>query len=293
MRIKYLRIAPLGNSDANRYIRAGMKQPLLLPRARLKAYQKLSQKKFRRSESKFLAEGFTLVSEALDSGWAVEAVAMDAGARAQQAAAEIIRKALQRNVPVFDISARDLGTLSDTVTSQGVVAVVSVDDRAREIVWTATAAGALFVALENVADPGNVGTILRTCDWFGADGVLLGGGTVELFNPKVVRASMGSLFHVPVFECPDLCDALRTAKRHGFRLIVAVVSGGEKLPSIGERKSILVLGSEARGISEEVAALADERVTIPRYGRAESLNVAVACGVLLGSFRVSAARIGE
>ncbi len=284
MRIKYLGRMSLGNSGAIGYIPDDMKPPSRLPRARLKEYQRLGQKKYRRNDSRFLVEGVMLVKEALDSDWSMEAVTVLSGAESQPRVRDILRQAEGRNIPAFEISARDLSMLSDTVTSQGIIGVVRRRKLDAESIWSSPQARALLVALEDIADPGNVGTILRTCDWYGADGVLVSSRTVDLFNPKVVRASMGSLFHLPAIECPDLSDALRRAKQNGFRVLAAVLRGGrEPSAADAEGKSIVVLGNEAHGLSPGVAAMADARVTIPRHGRAESLNVAVACGVILAA----------
>lgn len=140
----------------------------------------------------------------------------------------------------------------------------------------------LVLALDGVADPGNLGTILRTADWFGAAGVVLSPGCVDPFNEKVVRSTVGSLFHLPVVSDIHLPDALREARSAGFAVVVADVKGAIALDDWRPpARSLLVLGSESQGVSTAVAELADVAVSIPRHGQAESLNVAVAAGILL------------
>ena len=144
----------------------------------------------------------------------------------------------------------------------------------------------LLLALDAVSDPGNVGTIIRTADWFGAGGVLLGRGCVEPFNEKVVRATAGSLFHIPIVDEVELLEVLAQAKATGFRVVVAAAGGSVSLSDWRPAKrNVLVVGSEAHGVSADIRDSADVTVAIPRYGRAESLNAGVAAAILLAHTR--------
>lgn len=136
------------------------------------------------------------------------------------------------------------------------------------------------MALEDVADPQNVGTILRTADAVGAAGVLLSGKCADYTSPKAVRAAMGSTFHLPIEVAEDFCGRLSALKRAGVRLLGGHLRGVEAMP--GERENLcVIIGNEARGMSENAAQLCDYLVKIPIYGKAESLNAAVAAGILL------------
>ena len=140
----------------------------------------------------------------------------------------------------------------------------------------------LLVALDHVGDPGNVGTIIRTADWFAAGGILLGAGCVDPFNEKVVRSTAGSIFHVPLVADIDLPTALAEAKAAGFAIVTAQMDGATPLADWRPaRRTIVILGSEAHGVSADLKLRADVSVAVPRYGRAESLNVAIAAGILL------------
>jgi TrmH family RNA methyltransferase len=143
-------------------------------------------------------------------------------------------------------------------------------------------AGALVLALDGVSDPGNVGTLVRTADAFDAGAVLASAGTADFFGPKTLRSAMGSTFHVPVLRTPDLPARLRELRRDGA-LVLAATIDGENLYEVDARVPcvVLVLGSEAHGVSREVREAADRSVTVPCPGRAESLNVAAAGAISL------------
>jgi TrmH family RNA methyltransferase len=188
------------------------------------------------------------------------------------------------------VSPRELSEIADTVHAQGVLALVRTRDAGAEELIRAIPPPPLLVALDGIADPGNLGTIVRTCDWFGAGGILLGKTSVDIFNPKVIRSTMGGIFHLPVAPGVDLPAVLRTAKAGGYGIVVADPRGeaGEEGVTFPAR-TVLVFGSEAHGVSDDLSAIADTRVAIRRSGRGESLNVSVSCGILLAAYRRSAA----
>ena len=140
----------------------------------------------------------------------------------------------------------------------------------------------LLLGLDNIRDPGNLGTMIRTADAAGADGVLLSNGCVELFNLKVIRSTMGSVFHLPVIENLDFSEVIPDLKEDGFKIIVSEVHEGKDYTEVDyPEKTCIVIGNEASGISKEILNLADERIKIPIFGKAESLNASVAAGILL------------
>jgi TrmH family RNA methyltransferase len=208
-------------------------------------------------------EGPVLVREALAAGVDIEAVYVGPGA--PQDLTEVA-------VPVMSVAAGVVEKVATTVTPQPVLAVA----RIRPVAVDELAGRSFLVVCARVADPGNLGTILRTAEAAGADGVVVTPGTVDAHSPKVVRSSGGALFHVPVVTAP--LDALRGL---GLPIVGAVAAGGRpytKAPV--ERPLALVLGSEAHGLDDDERALCDLLVSIPHAGRAESLNVAMAAAVL-------------
>ena len=176
-------------------------------------------------------------------------------------------------------------SLSDTVTPQGVVAVVRGDETG--LAEVVAAAPRLLAVLVDVADPGNAGTVIRTADAVGADAVVLAGESVDPLNPKCVRATAGSLFHLPVVRGADTLAAATTLRGAGVRLLATTLdSGADDLDSSGVQAVLAgpvawLFGNEAHGLPEPVVAAADAQVRIPIRGAAESLNLAAAAAICL------------
>lgn len=245
-----------------------------LTRAEVEAYRALRTKEGRTGAGRFLLEGWRSLSAAVAAGAPIVSVAVrtDDIERPELAALQ--------NVPIRTISERDLQRVSATEHSQGVMAQVAIAPHGLKELWEP--GERLVLALDGVADPGNVGTIIRTADWFGAAGIVLGEGCADVFNGKVVRATAGSLFHLPIVGDVRLPDAMRDARSARFSIVVADVKGAIPLDEWrAPKRCVVVFGSEAHGVSAMVAEIADLAVAIPRRGRAESLNVAVAAGILL------------
>ncbi len=237
-----------------------------LKNPRVMAWRSLKERKGRRETGCFLVEGRKLVEEALRSAFPVEAVLMAEGRAADFP--------LPEGVPCFALPEHVLAAVCDTKTPQGVAAVVRMVENPH--------LGQRIVALDGVQDPGNVGTILRTADAAGLDGVLLSAQCADVFSPKVIRSTMGSLFRMPLRVTDDLPAALRALKAEGCAVISSQLDGTpfyERAP-VGER-FCLVIGSEGSGVTEAVRALATHRVRLPMRGGAESLNAAVAAGIMM------------
>jgi TrmH family RNA methyltransferase len=250
-----------------------------------KYLRSLQQKKVRDREKKFVVEGWRALGEVLHSQAGIEYVALSPSGRAEDFA-ELVGELHRRGIPIKEAEDATLARATSTVQPQGVLALVA--QRTFTVHELLTERATLLVAADAVSDPGNAGTLLRTCDWFGTDGVMLGSGSAELYNEKVVRSSVGSLLHLPVADDVDLTVALGEARHLGFTLIAASGDApASYLTAPYGPKNLFVFGSEAHGLSGEVRGAADLVVGIPRYGRVESLNVGVACGILLAHLRAS------
>jgi len=255
----------------------------LISLSRLKSYSKLLQKKYRQTDGKFLVEGIHLVEEALKSDWEVEAIVVSDHGLVKEIG-KLESWDVRQDIELLECSEREFNKLTDTVTSQGIVAVVKIKYNTLEGFWEKLPERSIIVALDDVADPGNIGTILRTCDWFGVDGVVLSENSVELYNSKVIRSTMGAIFHLPVFIDVDLRSTIQDARKAGFNVITTVLDGGKPLNKFSfPERSIIVFGNETHGISKEIEQMADASITIPKYGKAESLNVAISCGIILNA----------
>lgn len=236
----------------------------------------LQRRKIREREGRFLAEGVRVVEDLLASDltvhWIVTASSLEDSDRGQALLDRVAHLALEHRA----LADHDFERLASTDSPQGVIAVADIPHRALDDLLASAPTRAVLI-LDAVQDPGNFGTLVRTAEALGAAGVISLPGTVDAWNPKAVRAAVGSSFRQPIVAAPWE-SAERWLRREGYRILAAEV-GGEAVGEEGDRVA-LVLGNEGAGISAPVLASADRRVGIPLRGRAESLNVAAAAAIL-------------
>ena len=244
--------------------------------ARVKDWAQLLERRGRDKQGKYIIEGYHLIEEALRAGAQVEAILFS----------------LRKRVPCWSLpslaAVRWNGSASAKLCwrnartrrrRRGLLAIVA----RPQLGMDELLAGEhdLVVVLDGVQDPGNLGTIIRSADAVGAKAVVLGRGTVDLYNPKTIRSTMGSMYHLPIVEA-DLGELLPRARERGVRLVTTSLQAqGSCYDTDLRQPTWLILGNEAKGVSPEVAAQSDVQVIIPMQGKAESLNVAMAATVLL------------
>ena len=227
-----------------------------------------SRRSFRRAEGAFAAEGPKLLAEALRWGAELEAVIAAPGAALPE---------LPRGVRTVEVPGRLLASIADTESPQGIVFLC----RGGDLALPERLEGRRYLVLDGVQDPGNVGTVWRTADAFGADGLVLCNGCADPWNPKTVRATMGAVFRLPVYECP-LAQAADALARAGIPLYAAALRADtEDVRGVPLGRSAVIVGSEGRGVSPQGLELCEKTVKIPMEARCESLNAAVAASVLL------------
>ena len=254
---------------------------------RLKAARRLTKRAFRQRERAFLAEGPQAVAEAFTSGALLTDLFVTAPARSRHA--DLVTAIAGAGIPVHVVSGEIMDELAQTVTPQGLLAVCGfIDVPLTEVNQKARPGGTLSLValLANVRDPGNAGTVLRTADAAGAQAVVFADASVDPYNGKCVRASAGSLFHLPVVAGARLEDAVTTMRAVGLRIVAADGRAGRSLDDPGVQARLAeptawMFGNEAWGLPPELVALADEPVAVPIYGHAESLNLAAAAAVCL------------
>jgi TrmH family RNA methyltransferase len=252
----------------------------MLSKEQIKQLTKLKTKKERDKQGRFLIEGLRLCEEAANSGWPIESVLYTTSFEEKPRGMNLLKKLNQSNAVLIQVKSQTISKLSDTVTAQGIVCVAKVKRFPVKDLWERKMK--LIVALDGIRDPGNVGTLIRTADAFDVDGMILSGDSVELFNPKLVRSTMGAIFRIGIFEEVDLEKILLKLKERKFRIVGTDVKGGKNLDKFTPAGKIcLLIGSEAKGLNEKLFQLSDEVIHIPTRGRSESLNVAVAGGILL------------
>lgn len=249
---------------------------------RVRAVAKLAKRDARTQTGLFLLEGPQAVSEALQYRPEL-LVDLFATGTALERHAELARAAVKAGLTPEVVSDAVLDAMADTVTPQGVVAVCRQFPVSLQQILDARPR--LIAILEEVRDPGNAGTIIRAADAAGADAVVLSGRSVDVYNPKVVRSTTGSLFHLPVAVGVDLPRVVDEAKASGLQVIAADIKGADLLAArkAGALASptAWLFGNEARGLTDEHYALADWVITVPIYGHAESMNLATAASVCL------------
>ncbi len=250
--------------------------------ARVKAAQRLTKRAFRARDRKFLAEGPQAVREALDRAGTVHEVFVTREAAGRHA--DLVAAAEAAGTPVHLVSGAVMSALAQTVTPQGVVAVCALIDR--PLADVLAGAPRLLAVLAHARDPGNAGTVIRAADAAGAGGVLLTGDSVDPYNGKCVRASAGSLFHLPVAVGGRVEDDLPALRSAGLRVLAADGHADLDLDAATDSglldgATAWVFGNEAWGLPDATRALCDEVVKVPIHGRAESLNLATAAAVCL------------
>ncbi len=238
----------------------------------------LQQRKGRRRRGLTLAEGVRLVEEALAAGVSIRGVLVGPGLSETPRGAALLERLAGHAVPLEELPSRAFAAVAQTDTSQGVLAVVEPPHWA--FTDLAPGRGAPVLVLDGVQDPGNVGTLLRTAFALGAAGAVLLPGTADPANPKVVRAGMGATFRLPTVSA-EPAEFVAWARRERLALWVAAAEGTPLARAASPERLALVVGNEGAGAGPEIRALAHQLVAIPLARGAESLNVAVAAGILL------------
>jgi len=247
----------------------------------IKHLNQLQQKKFRNEFKEFLVEGVKGVDEALRSEAEVILIIIDGKLRDEIEMQKIIKLAEEKEIQVEFCGRQDIGKIKTTDTFPGILAVVAQSEIGLEDLQDGP-----IICLDEVKDPGNLGTIIRTADWFGVKNILLSENTVDPYNPKVVRSTMGSIFRINIFESNNLLTNLEYLKKRGYNLTGLCMNGDsiDKM-KMNNDNEVFIFGSESHGIRPEIEKILDKKYTITGKGSAESLNVAVATGILLNCIK--------
>lgn len=260
--------------------RGQVKEVTSLANPIIKDIKALSQKKHREETGQFMAEGLKLVVDAVDAGWHIDTLIYAKAAKGKVLVDKIAARTFAAGGLVLEVSEKVLSSVTRRDNPQSVVGIF----RAQ---WTPLSAvrpkaGETWVALDRVRDPGNLGTIIRTADAAGASGVILIGETTDPFALETVRATMGSVFAVPLVRS-SAADFLKWQRGAGVTVVATHLRGAVdyRKPDFSAGPVVLLMGNEQAGLPDDLADAADIRVRIPQQGRADSLNLAVATAVML------------
>ncbi|MFQ6608823.1 MAG: TrmH family RNA methyltransferase [Fidelibacterota bacterium] len=248
----------------------------MISKVEIKYLTRLHLRKYRKHHGQFILEGARLIKEALAANVEISKLWHVPWEMLNNIQKTILRSAKTKNIILEETEFDDLSKISDTVHHQGLIGIAALP----EVPSLKGTADKSILYLEEIRDPGNLGTLFRTAWWFGIEHVTLSPKCVDPYNPKVVRAGMGAHFNLSIYPQVELGDLSAL----GYTILVAD-QGGKPLTEIHFNKRIfcLVMGSEAHGVSQRSRTLASELLAIPRVNKAESLNVAVAAGILLFS----------
>jgi TrmH family RNA methyltransferase len=249
-----------------------------------KDYQKLHLKKYRDQFGLFIVEGKRLCQEALLSNWQIEAVFLEEEFQNKPENSDVIEQFTQRGLTTHLLKSSVFRKLSDTESPQGILLVIKKPALQRSLKSIIPKTGIVLI-VDGVSDPGNLGTIIRSADWFGISIIMSSQETVDTYNLKVLRASMGSIFRIHPIQLRDIRKGIILLKENNFTIVGSFPKASSRLEEhIPAGPVALILGAEATGISSSIKSLIDIKVRIRNKGSAESLNVAVAGGILMNHY---------
>ncbi|WP_207424815.1 TrmH family RNA methyltransferase [Desertivirga brevis] len=244
----------------------------MLSKSQISFVNALQQKKQRKEQGLFIAEGVKSITEFLNSDYTVSSI---------YCTADYLERfsKLTQKVKIHEVTDAEIKKLSALTTPQHALALVEIPEKTAIV--PESFKGKFSLVLDGIQDPGNMGTIIRTADWFGFEDIICSNDTVDVFNPKVVQATMGSLSRVRVTYL-ELQPFLAAVK---LPVYGALLDGENIYTKNFKEEGLVILGNEGKGISTQIIAEVTESVTIPRFGKAESLNVAIAASIFCSEIR--------
>ena len=235
----------------------------MLSKAQISLITSLQNKKYRKQHGLFIVEGIKSVMEFISSSYEVESIFYTGDANTK------VGK-ISHNIKSYELTETEFQKISALKSPQGILALVKLP--LQQKIVPSNLKNKFSLVLDDVQDPGNLGTIIRTAEWFGIEHIICSIGTVDAYNPKVVQATMGSLARLQI-HYTDLTDFIPAT---GLKVYGALLNGQSIYQTVWANEGLIIMGNEGNGISDEIIALIDQAITIPRIGQAESLNVAVA-----------------
>ncbi len=233
----------------------------------VKKIKKLKEKKYRDLENSYIIEGIRLLKEAIQEKAKIKQIVLCDDCEKQ----ENIPKEFMYEIAKYDctyVTKKIFKYLSEVQTPQGILAVIEKNNKDKEIDYSQD----IIVALDDVQDPGNLGTILRTVDSIGITQILVSKGTADSYNPKVVRSTMGAIFRIKIIECEDLAKTLKEVRKHKFKIVVSSLQTENSIYDINYNKKVIVIGNEANGVEEKIQEIADEKIKIPMLRKNRKLK---------------------
>ena len=240
----------------------------------IKNIRKLKEKKYRDIENSYIIEGIKLIKEAIDEKANIKQIVMCEEFSDDEVDKDTLFELARHNL--INVTKNVFNLITDVKTPQGIIAVVEKKQNK-----DANYKEDIIIALDDIQDPGNLGTILRTVDSANLKQVIVSKNTVDVYNPKVVRSTMGAIFRINIVEADDLKEELEKAKSRNYKVMVTSLNAKKNIYDADFNKKVIVIGNEANGVSKEIQDMADEKVIIPMLGKTESLNASVATSIMV------------
>ena len=233
-------------------------------------------RKLKDESNEYVVEGVKLVEEAVKENAKIKQIIVcEDTTRTYEIPTHIMLEIAKYEC--ISVSDKIFNIITQVTNPQGIMAIIEKNAQNAKIDYTQD----IIVVLDDVQDPGNLGTILRTVDSIGLNQIIVSKGTADAFNSKVVRSTMGAIFRIKIIEVENLAQAIKEMRKHHFKLMVTSLQTKNSIYDIDFYKKIIVIGNEANGVSKEIQDMADEKAKIPMLGRTESLNASVAAGVVM------------
>lgn len=241
----------------------------------IKHIRKLKEKKYRDEYGEYIVEGIKLINEAIGEKQNVKTIII-----CDNCDKEAINQSSMYEVAKLNcvyVDEKVFNTITEVKNPQGILAIIEKKNKEKQINYNED----IIVVLDDIQDPGNLGTILRTVDSVGLSQIVVSKKSGDIYNSKVVRSTMGAIFRVNVIESENLVDTIKEIKKHKYTITSTTLNTDKSLYDIALKKTAIVIGNEANGVSKEIQGMSDIKIKIPMLGKTESLNASVAAGVVL------------
>lgn len=249
--------------------------------ARIKHIKSLQLKKQRVKNQQFVIEGVRIIEQCLDSDGVIEYIVCNENLHKVRGGTQLLNRLIEGGHTIYQLPDQLFNKIAATENPQGILAVVKMNDYTLESLNINHKENLFFVVLDRIQDPGNMGTIIRTCESAKVDGIIVTKGSVDPYNDKTIRATMGAIFYLPIVQCND-DNWIDYLKEQNVTLIAADLNTDKTYIDIDYNKNVaIVIGNEANGIDNKILASMDKIVKIPILGKIESLNAAVAASILI------------
>ena len=242
----------------------------------IKHIRRLKEKKYREESNEFIIEGIKLIKEAIIEKQKIKTIVICDGCdKDSNFDSKILYEIAKMNCIV--VPEKIFKTLTEVTNPQGILAVIEKQNKENKIDYKAD----IILILDNIQDPGNLGTILRTADSINLKQIIISKGTVDSYSSKVIRSTMGAIFRINIIDVESLEETIKEIKKHKFKIIGTSLEATKNIYDEKYNKTAIIVGNEANGIEEKILELTDEKVKIPMQGKTESLNASVATGIIL------------